>query len=69
MHMGEYSMDTRVDFLQSVRLQVTHKGDLKILTGMSLLILQIICLSLGQFASPISSPPSNTVGVISVLLK
>ena len=24
MHMGEHSMDTRVDFLLLVRLQVTH---------------------------------------------
>ena len=28
----------------------------------------IICLSFGQLASIVSSPPSNTVGVISVLL-
>ena len=35
----------------------------------SLLLLQIIWLSFGQFAKTISSPPSSTVGVISVLLK
>ena len=36
---------------------------------MSLLMLQIMCLSLDQFVNTISSPPSNTVGVTSVLLK
>ena len=43
-------------------------GWLGILAGMSLLMLHIICLSLGQFASMISFPPSSTVGVMSVLL-
>ena len=32
-------------------------------------MLQIMCLSFGQFAKTISSPPSSTVVVISVLLK
>ena len=32
-------------------------------------MLQIICLLFGQFANTISSPPSNTVGVTSVLYK
>ena len=44
-------------------------GWLGILTGMSLLKLQIICLSSGQFAKIISLPWSSIVGVISVLLK
>ena len=43
-------------------------GWLGILTGMSLLILQIISSTLGQFAKIISFPPSSTVGVILVLL-
>ena len=42
--------------------------DWGILTGISLLMLQIMCLSFGQFSKTISSP-SSTVGVISVLLK
>ena len=43
-------------------------GWLGILTGMSLLMLQIICLSFSQLAKIISFPASNTIGVISVLL-
>ena len=31
--------------------------------------MQMMCLSLGQFAKIIASPPSRTVGVISVLIK
>ena len=43
-------------------------GDLEFLTGMSLLVVHIICLLLGQLARMISLPPSNTVGITSVLL-
>ena len=43
-------------------------GWLGILTGMSLLMLHIICLPFGQFAKIIPFPPSKTVGEISVLL-
>ena len=39
-------------------------GWLSILTGMSFLMLHIICLSYGQLAKIISFPPSNTVGVL-----
>ena len=44
-------------------------GLLGILTGMSLLTLQIICLSSGKFAKIILLPASRTLGVISVLLR
>ena len=45
-----------------------RKWWLGILTGMSLLMLHIIYLLFGQLAKIILFPPSNTVGVISVLL-
>ena len=44
-------------------------GWLGILMGISLLMLHMMCLSLGQLANMISFPPSSTVGVISVLLE
>ena len=43
-------------------------GWLEILTGVSLLMLHIMCLSFGQLAKIISFPPSSTVGDIFVLL-
>ena len=43
-------------------------GWLGVLNGISLLMVHIMCLSLGQFACMISFPLSSVVGVISVLL-
>ena len=54
--------------LQSTLLFTNTYGWLGISIGISLLTVQIICLSFGQFAKIISLPPSKTVGVMSDLL-
>ena len=54
--------------LQSMLLFTNTYGWLGILIGRLLLMVQMICLSFGQFAKIISLPPSSTVGVISDLL-
>ena len=54
--------------LQSMLLFTNMYGWLGILIRRSLLMVQILCLSFGQFARIISLPPSSTVGVISDLL-
>ena len=54
--------------LHKTLLLIKMYGWLGILTGVLLLMMHIICLSFGQLAKIISFPPSNTVGVISILL-
>ena len=59
---------TSIPQLHRTLLFTKTYGWLGILTGMSLLMLHVICLSFGQLAKIISFPPSKTVGMISVLL-
>ena len=54
--------------LHNTLLFTNTYGWLGILIGISLLMLHIMCLSLGQFTKMISLPLSSTVAVMSVLL-
>ena len=54
--------------LQSMLLFTKTYGWLGISISILLLMVQIMCLSFGQFARIISLPPSSTVGVMSLLL-